>query len=82
LPKLPIEKLVALFSTNARSIFNLPAASIIEGGEAELTLFNTTLETCMTAKESKSKSANSPFWDKKMNGKIIGTIAKGNNHIN
>lgn len=82
LPSLSLEKLTALFSTNARSIFNLPAASIIEGGEAELTLFSTSLQTCMTAKESKSKSANSPFWDKKLSGKIIGTIAKGHKNSN
>jgi dihydroorotase len=82
LPKLSIEKLAALFSTNARTIFNLPTASIVEGGTAELTLFNMGTQTYMSAKESKSKSANSPFWDKTLNGKIIGTFVKGTLYIN
>jgi dihydroorotase-like cyclic amidohydrolase len=36
----------------------------------------------MNVKESKSKSANSPFWDITLNGKIIATYAKGKANIN
>jgi dihydroorotase-like cyclic amidohydrolase len=31
---------------------------------------------------SKSKSANSPFWDKELKGKVIGVFAKGHVHLN
>ena len=82
LPKLTSEKIVALFSSNARRIFNLPSASIQEGGDAELTVCSQSKTTCINVKESKSKSANSPFWDITLNGKIIATYAKGKANIN
>jgi dihydroorotase len=82
LPKLTSEKMAALFSSNARRIFNLPNASIQEGGDAELTVCSQSNTTCMNVKESKSKSANSPFWDITLNGKIIATYAKGKANIN
>ncbi len=82
LPNLTTDQISALFSSNARKIFNLPQASIIEGAEAEITLFNKEHFTCLTAKDSKSKSANSPFWNKQLNGKIIGTYVKGKIYIN
>jgi dihydroorotase len=82
LPKLAIEKMAAIFSSNARRIFNLPNASIQEGGDAELTVFTNKKSTCLNVKDSKSKSANSPFWDITLNGKIIATYAKGKANIN
>jgi dihydroorotase len=82
LPNLTYEKLTALFSTNARNIFNLPSHSIIEGNDAELSLFTDKQTTCLSKKESKSKSANSPFWDIELNGKVVGTYTKGKLQIN
>jgi len=82
LPKLASEKLAALFSTNARQIFNLPTATIQEGAEAELTICAPTKTTCLNVKDSKSKSANSPFWDITLNGKIVATYVKGKANIN
>jgi len=82
LPQLTEAQINSLFSSNARKIFNLQPASIVEGAEAEITLFNKAQTTCLTAKDSKSKSANSPFWDKQLNGKIIGTFVKGKIHLN
>ena len=82
MPKLSDQQLTALFSTNARKIFSLNSATIIEGAEAELTFFTNKQTTCMSRKDSKSKSANSPFWDITLNGKIIGTYAKGKSHFN
>ena len=81
LPNLASEKIASLFSTNARAIFNLPSASIQEGAEAELTIFTSTKTTCMQLKDSKSKSANSPFWDITFNGKIVATYIKGKANI-
>jgi dihydroorotase len=75
-------RLVALFSGNARRIFNLPLATITEGAEAELTLFNKELTTHLTSKDSKSKSANSPFWNKDLKGAIVGTFVKGKYYQN
>ena len=82
LPKLSEEKIAAIFSTNARNIFGLSTGTIQENSIAELTLFNTTENTLMNKTESASKSANSPFWDITLKGKVLGTIVKNTLHIN
>jgi dihydroorotase len=82
LPNLNSTRIAALFSVNAREIFNLPLITIQENKEAEFTLFTNQSITQLTKQNSKSKSANSPFWDKPLNGKIVGTYVKGNLHIN
>jgi len=82
LPKLSEEKIAALFSTNARNIFGLSTGTIQENSIAELTLFNTTENTLMSKSESASKSANSPFWEISLKGKVLGTIVKNILHTN
>lgn len=82
LPNLEATHLVALFSSNARKLFGLPTCTIQEGGTAELTLFNKKEITCISAKESKSKSKNSPFLDRHLDGKVIGSYCKGKLHLN
>lgn len=82
IPSLSDSKLAELFSINARHIFNLNPASIIEGATAEITLFNSQDTTCLSKENSKSKSANSPFWDIRLQGKILGTYVKGNLSLN
>jgi dihydroorotase len=82
LPNLTATRIAELFSTNARSIFNLNTASIQEGSEAEFTLFSSKLTTNLSKQHSKSKSANSPFWDKTWNGKVAGVFVKGKLHTN
>lgn len=82
LPKLSEEKIAAIFSTNARNIFGLSTGTIQENSIAELTLFNTTDNTLMSKTESASKSANSPFWDITLKGKVLGTVVKNTLHIN
>jgi len=77
IPSLSENKLAELFSINARQIFNLPSMTIEEGAAAEFTLFNTQATTCLTKEHSKSKSANSPFWDLTLQGKIMGSYVKG-----
>ena len=82
LPKLSEEKIAAIFSTNARNIFGLSTGTIQENSIAELTLFNTTENTLMSKTESASKSANSPFWDITLKGKVLGTVVKNTLHTN
>ena len=81
-PSLSETKLSELFSTNARNIFNLSSASIVEGAEAELTIFSSQETTNLSKTNSKSKSANSPFWDIDLKGKVLGTYVKGKISIN
>lgn len=82
IPSLSETKLSELFSTNARNIFNLNAATIAEGAEAELTLFSAQETTNLSKENSKSKSANSPFWGIALKGKVLGTYVKGKISIN
>jgi dihydroorotase len=77
LPSLSDDAIANLLSNNARQIFNLGSKTIQEGSEIELTLFNRQESFTPTKSNSKSKSANSPFWDKTFKGKVIGTFAKG-----
>jgi dihydroorotase len=80
IPSLSNDQIAGLFSTNARNIFNIEKITIQEGSTAELTLFNTKLTTQLKKSASKSKSANSPFWDILLKGKVTATIAKGQIH--
>ena len=77
LPNLSNEKIIALFSGNARNIFDLPTTHVSVGSKAELTLFSRTAETLLTAGNNQSKSANSPFLEKNLTGKAVGIVHKG-----
>ncbi len=82
LPNLQEQRMAELFSLNARRIFTLNKAIVQEGADAEITIFTKTQTTCLSQKDSKSKSANSPFWNKTLQGKVIGTFVKGQLHLN
>jgi dihydroorotase len=77
LPELSTEKLIDLLSNNARKIFNLSVPKIEIGATAELTLFSREGISILTKENNKSKSANSPSFDKQQKGKVIGIINKG-----
>jgi dihydroorotase len=74
LPQLSPERLVELFSSNARTIFNLQQHSIEVGSIASITLFNREEDSVLTNQNNKSRSHNSPFFDIALKGKVIGTI--------
>ena len=82
LPELTKEKLVQLFSLNARKIFHLPDTHISEGSVAELTLFTQTGKTLISKSQLQTKSSNTPFLDRELNGKILGIIHKGKLTLN
>jgi dihydroorotase len=74
LPELSVEKLVGLLSTNARKIFNMNQPSITEGATCCITLFDPSSENTVSEKQFQSKSKNTAFIGKKLNGKVIGMI--------
>ena len=82
LPDLKIASVINLFSANARKIFGMKNISITEGAEAGITLFNPSEETILSQQTNKSKSSNSPFFDKALKGKVIGIINKGQLFLN
>lgn len=82
IPGLQGADMAKLFSLNARNIFSLPSATIVEGAAAELTLFSNTETFVLQEKDIKSKSHNSPFIQKELTGRVTGIIAKGNLILN
>jgi len=79
LPQLTSDRLVALLHANAAAIFDLPKIVIEVGADASLTLFDRTATFTLSKQNNKSKSTNSAFFDKQLNGKVIATIHK--NHL-
>jgi dihydroorotase len=81
LPKLSLEKLITLFSTNPRTIFEVNAPSIKENNRACLTLF-TDEEWTVSEKHIQSKSINTPFMGMKFTGRPLGIINKDQLFLN
>ncbi|MCY7293096.1 MAG: dihydroorotase, partial [Ferruginibacter sp.] len=70
------EQLVKIFTENNRNIFGLNKPVIEEGAAACLTIFEPPTNYFFEEKAILSKSKNSPFIGKEMNGKVIGIINK------
>ncbi len=82
LSELSPEKISQLFSTNARSLFNLPENKIEVGAACDFTLFTQSGNSTFKKEENKSKSANSAFFEIPLSGKVIGVYTKGKWHKN
>jgi dihydroorotase len=72
-----VEKLVAMFTSQPRAIFNLPQPKLEEGAQACLTLFCPEQKYTFTEKDNKSSSTNTCMFGMELTGKVIGII---NNH--
>ena len=68
---------IAKLSCNPADILNVRGGSIEEGKEADLTIIDLQAEYVFTRELIKSKSTNSPFIGKKMQGKAVLTMVKG-----
>jgi dihydroorotase len=82
LPQLSPDVLVTLFSANPRKIFGLPSQSIEVGADASLSLFNLNDSWTPDRSDNLSKSVNSPFFGKSLQGKALGIINKGSVFLN
>jgi dihydroorotase len=76
LPEIAETRWVELLSINPRKIFGLPQPTIAIDQPATITMYDPGKENIFTAADIRSKSKNSAFLDKKLNGRIIGTINK------
>lgn len=72
-----IEKLVATFSTNPRTILGIDNPEIKEGMPAELTLFSISLNTEVNGAKLKTKAYNVLPNGMKLKGKVIGIVSNG-----
>ncbi len=81
-PEMKNERLIELFSSNARSIFFPTENVIAAGNKADLTIFERNTTFTYKATDIKGKSHNSPFIHKELKGKVIGIINKDKVYLN
>ncbi len=69
--------LVKRYSAEPRRIIGLKPVPIVEGGTAEFIVFNPKATTTFTKEFMKSKSVNTPFLDKTIQGRVEQVILNG-----
>ncbi|MGI6686710.1 MAG: allantoinase AllB [Bacillota bacterium] len=78
---LALETLAKITSTNAAKIFGLypKKGSLLIGGDADITILDLNKEWVYSGKAtlSKTKSSNSPFEGRKIRGKVVATLVRG-----
>jgi len=72
---LALEEVIAKISANPRRILRLPAVSVVEGRQADLTFFNPDQEWRFDY--SVSKSLNTPFLNQTLKGAVKGILNRG-----
>jgi len=80
--KIPVEKWISLLTEKPRSILGLPVPLIQEKEIACLTIFNTEQTWHFNDKSNKSKSANSPFFNMELKGKVLAVVNNKQLHTN
>ena len=75
--KITLDKISEALAENPRQILGLENETIKENAKANLTLFTLNDKTTFTEKDNVSKSKNSPFIGKMLNGKVVGVINNG-----
>jgi dihydroorotase len=74
LPDLTTERIADLFSFHPRALFGLEQPGISEGQTAVLTFFDPKGQTILEEKTTKSRSKNSPFFGKMLQGRVAGIL--------
>jgi dihydroorotase len=82
LPELSPEQIAELLSQRARRIFGLPVSRLKTGETADLTIFHPGKSSTFTKEDNKSKASNSPYFDKKLKGKVLATVSCNQIHKN
>jgi dihydroorotase len=75
-----VENFVAMQTTAARTVFGLPLPELKEGAAACITIFNPEAPSGFSKENNQSLSANSPFFNQPLKGRIKGII-NGRNEI-
>lgn len=75
--RLPLPRVVEMFSLNPQKIMRVKPWGLFEGSDAHLTILDTTRHWKFDVNQSKSRSRNSPFHGWTMSGKAVATIVNG-----
>lgn len=78
--EIPFETLIERVTNGPRGVLGLPKLKIEVGQPAKLTILDPEAEWIMNSMTNFSKSQNSPFWNKKLRGKVYG-IVNLNSHL-
>ena len=74
---LSLEALIEFFTEGPSQVLGIESGTIQKGKQANLTLFDPDQEFAFEKQDVISKSLNSPFFGKKLMGKVFGVINKG-----
>lgn len=77
-----IPGLLDKFTTNPRSILNIPIPTIKEGEKADLTIFDPDMEWDYNTETNYSKSVNSPYLGQTLKGAVLGVVNNGRSFFN
>ncbi len=68
-------------TVNPRKRLGLQIPELKEGAPANLTIFDPTVSWTYNSSTNKSKSNNSPYWNKKLSGRVIAVINQNKSYI-
>jgi dihydroorotase len=75
---IPLRRIVELLSTNPARVMGLQGrGTLAVGARADVTIFDPAKKWTYHVAESHSKSKNSPFDGRQMQGKVMATIVSG-----
>ncbi len=77
-----LHAIIRAFTSAPRTLLGLGQPLIAEKQEANLTLFSLEGNTQLTEKNNASKSANSPFFEQALSGRVIGVINGSKSYFN
>jgi dihydroorotase len=77
-----VEEIVRAFSEAPRKILGQKTRLLREGDPADLTLFSTKGSFTLNAENNLSPSANSPFLDRKLPGRVVGIVRRDKSFFN
>ncbi len=75
--KIPLMRLVELFTTGPARVLGLTCGTLAQGAPGDITIFNPERSWTYDVNQSQSKSRNSPFHQKAFRGGPVATIVSG-----
>jgi len=75
--RIPLADMIAKFTVNPAQLLNLPKGTLSAGADADVTVFDPDAEWVFEKAATASKSANSPFYGWKLQGRAVATIVGG-----
>jgi dihydroorotase len=75
--KLPVQRVVELFSINPQKIMKVRNWGLFEGSDADLTILDLNRAWSFDVNQSRSRSRNSPFHGWQFKGKAVATVVGG-----